>query len=262
MAKKKKSDKKRKKKNRPLNKKSSAISKLLNASAPLHGCWINQDWKTMDYACVVVARKMKTGLIMFGSIWIDTANQQIEDCFSDVNLTEEWFYQHVLKRNTSIDFLCIKLEFIIDLMAQTVAHMVKNHQKFPTGYSQSIKIIADHLPTEQESGKHFMYPKEETTERFIYDFQDRETVETELRQLSVLEEVEMSSPDARVFKWNAEERKAFFQKSEQKKIWGYIILHDDYLSLEIMNENKIQYMQNALLQYLGTSISPRETKEK
>ena len=235
--------------------KSTVASKLLNDQAPLHGCWVNRDWKTAGFAYLVITRKMTTGLLMFASFWLDPIKGIIEDCHVTVNITEETFQRKVLNRDPNIDFFNISLDLAKEILAPIIKKIDDMESEFPDQYGQCLKLVgpidSNTLPPPVDE------PKDVT--RFYYDLAiDFERVDAELRQIPDLEEDEDSTPDRRAFEWTLSQRIGWFGRQSRGGDSAKLILQSDLLILEVSEKKQADNFNRSLLQYLGTTIVPKE----
>lgn len=232
----------------------SGVARLLTDQAPLHGCWINQDWKTMGYAYIVVARKMSTGLLMFATFWLDTVKGEVKQCFSAVNALEQTFQQTILNKDKGIEFFSAELELVKELLATVSNHHMQKDIELPENFDDCLKLIGSlddyWQKLEEQSPPPVSSPQ---NWRVIYSFSDRELIETELRQLPMLEECEDSAPEERRFGWWEEKKKWLLSKGETSQL-GVLILKNDELLLESNEEKLLDSLHNSLVKFLGTLI--------
>ena len=234
------------------NKSNSILSSSIAEHDPLYGCWINQEWKSAGYAYIVVARKRKTGLIAFAAFWIDVVKGIIEKCVMEWNCTEEFFQKNILKKNSDIAFLGAELSVVRDIVMQADSKMQKNEKTFPDVYPVCKTILG----AEQEKILEEKHPESipEKNLKISYTILNQESVEADLRQIGVLEESEESQPGYRCFDWKEEKKRGFFSISKEKFFLGKVVLENNKLWPEVFDEKNAQYLQNSLLQYLGTTI--------
>jgi hypothetical protein len=233
----------------------ATIYRLMSSEAPLHGCWLNQDWQAAGFACALIVRKMATGLLMCVMFWMNTAKGQMENCFGSINLTEEALQRNILHRE-GMEFLRADIELVKGVIATVVAKMEAKEEELPEHYHDCLKLVGSiekYLqPPEEEVPT--TAPPEKPLPSIVYTTPDAEVVETELFQLPMLKESEESLPGRRRFVWSVPKRKFLFSKDETC-ILGYLTLQGDRLVLEVVDEAQIKSLHSTLIKYLGTNIS-------
>ena len=237
-------------------KNSNILSLAIAEHDPLYGCWINQEWKSAGYAYILIARKRKTGLIAFAAFWIDLVKGILDNCAIEWNCTEDFFQKNVLKKNPDISFFNAEISVAREIIENTEYKMQNNGKSFPEQYSVCKKILG----AEEKNPVEKKQPENVSTMKnleFFYEVLDHESAEADLRQIEVLEESEESQPGHRCFDWKEEKKRGLFSKSKEKSLLAKVILEDNKLLLEILDEKKSEYLQDSLLQYLGTTISAK-----
>ena len=245
---------KKRKAKEPGRSKSTVMSRLLNDQAPLHGCWVNRNWKTAGFAYLIIARKMTSGLLMFASFWLDLVRGNIDDCYVSTNITDEAFQRKILNRDPNIDFFNISLDLAKEILATVVKKIEDTESELPEEYGQCLKLVGAIdsylIPPVEE-------PKDVT--RFCYDLAiEFERVDAELRQIPGLEEREDSTPERRLFDWTLAQRSGWFGRQSRMGEPANLILQADLLILEVADKKHAENFNRALLQYLGTTIVPKE----
>lgn len=237
----------------------SHVYKSFTENAPLYGCWVNQDWQTAGLAKLIVARKMATGLLMFAIFLIDMTKARVENCYGAANFTEEAFQRHVLAKDKEQgwDFFSSKLELVKEILAGVVTRQAKENT-MPSEYSSCIKLVGSLEDYLQETLADSNPEAKALT--LSYRCNDTEIAETELRQLPMLKELDDSIPLHRRFDWWEEQRRGLFKKKGPAIKLGRVILQtgDNLLQVEATDEKNLQYLNDSLLQYLGTSIVLKE----
>lgn len=239
---------------------SAGMYRLMNSDAPLYGCWINQDWQAAGFACILLARKMSTGLLMFVMFWMNTVKGQLDECFGGVNQTEESFQRNILHRE-GMEFLRADLELVKELIASVVQKIEKRGEQPPERYYDCIKLVGASekpLPTAEEKIVDTA-PVGKSLPRIVYDVIDPESLEAELFQLPELQEDEASTAAQRRFVWSVPKRKFLFSKHETSAI-AYLTLQGSHLVLEVLDDSQIDALQSSLVKYLGTNIALQESK--
>ena len=236
----------------------ATIYRLMNSEAPLHGCWISQEWQTAGFACIVVARKMNTGLIMFVMFWLDLAKGIVEDCWGKINLTEERLQTHILRHDPKLEFLQAELDLVKEVIAGVVAISQKKGYALPDDYPNCLKLIGTvERPSKPITPKSLASPTEAKHYKFIYATKDSEALETELLQLPMLQEAESSTLLQKRFLWSVAKKKHLFFKQEND-IWADLILEGNSLTVEADDQTKLATIHSSLLNYLGTAIVLKE----
>ena len=258
MADKNKKDLKRKrKKKKSKGKNTSPLYRLMNSDLPLHGCWINQDWQSVGNACILVTRKLPTGLIIFCGFTINIVQQKIEECFGHSHITEDQFRRDFFEE-TKIVFMNVELDLIKEVLAEVVWKAQQREEELTevaTLYLRLIGPLEDQLARLQEKEK----PEEEQSfyKTIAYKVNNAEDAETELIQMDELEETHDSIPGERKFSWSIAERRGFFGSKGNKKEVARLLLEEKELQLQIIDEWKTDYCEQKLLQYLGTVIDEK-----
>jgi hypothetical protein len=236
------------------------IYRVMNCEAQLYGCWINQDWKTAGIACVIVARKMNTGLLMMVIFWLDMVKHRIDNCFGAVNLTEEAFQRNVLQKEKKIEFFNASLDLVKEVIATVVREIQKKEEELPENYFNCIRLVGslDKYLTQEEAQPSRPIAQVAQWPQIVYTALNPESVETELFQLSMLQEAEDSMPGQRRFNWYDNKRRSLLSKEITPL--ANLILEGTTLTVEVMEQSQMEHIKNSLLQYLGTSIALQEKR--
>ncbi|NUM34563.1 MAG: hypothetical protein HUU50_08470 [Candidatus Brocadiae bacterium] len=228
------------------------LSSSIAENEPLYGCWINQEWKSAGYAYIFVARKRKTGLIAFAAFWIDIVKDIIEKCAMECNSTEDFFQKNILKKNPDIAFLAVEISLVQEIIFQAETKMQSSQKPLPDLYLDCKTMLGPEQEITKAKQPQNAPCKENFT--FCYSVRDQESTEANMRQIDALEECEDSEPGHRSFHWKEQKKQGFFSKSKEKFCLGKVVLEKDKLWLEVFDEKNAKYLQNSLIQYLGTSV--------